>query len=984
MIRPHRLCNKCRNDILSVFRTGIYAEPSLIRPNRETHLRLRTRPNLTTSSSKRGVQNRCFHAGNIVRSEPNESSLVKEPEEPEEAIVTAAAFIEGVDDEALEHHALQAREGLTRDAIGEARRQSLDTKEIVRFARQRFGDILPDGVLEDEEYRLYVRLYGEPDEIIEEEQEVGIDGEDEAAGESTELSRPNAQAVEEFSPIPAKDMALALGGQIYESQAGSLALVEDPEEPYYREHPLTTLGKFAPFPSTVSLPQQAFIESMTDGLARFSNKHLKEISISKFGGPDLPDSALTPLSVRTRAQVPIPLTASQNGMGEIEANAFVAAVMPPTYASALATLTETRKRLGASWLRDLITRSGGPRVLDVGGAGAGLLAWNEIVQAQWTSMHFTEGDTAPAPPQTKGVVLVGADTLRARAAALLQNTTFVPRLPDYVHVREGPTLDDSREYVQRKQFDVIISSHSLFSLEEEFLRKQHIQNLWQMLSDKGGVLIIVEKGVPRGFEAVAAAREQLLERYISADASEAEEPDSQDSADTAVPTQKGPGMIIAPCTNHEGCPMYPRRGLSRNRKDFCHFSQRLTRPPFLQRLLDGGHHNYSDVEFSYISVMKGVDLRDRTNFTWADLQDPVTASASSNEDSIKTSPLDRRNASQKGFEVPVSRETPSGSDAHKDQSATIASQPLNVVSSRIILPPIKRTGHVNIDLCTPAGTIERWVVPRSFSKQAFRDARKSQWGDLWSLGAKTATERKLQLGRPALETKEEKKTRLRKERQQDSIDEAAERKQEALLDQQTLEREDARSSRAGLGKPKTDHSLEATHQDAALFDAVDGTEDPDDFEDLDGLPDDDLLDGIPSDLQVEADFDAQLNSQLEEQHHNPPTPSMRKGIPNKKIRALEQRLQSTPRRSANAPETGQKTFSPLFTRPGKSPATPDTAQARLLANLQEAKSDPALAATLKEWEEEFEKTKKDGERVKSRDGRRRVRMSGGIGRGVRR
>ena len=890
-------------------------------------------------------------------------------------MVAPAVFVGGIEDEALERHVRESQEDLTRDAIAEARRQSLPTKEIVRFARVRFGDVLPEGVLEEEEYRLYLRLYGKPDEIIKEEEQTVIDGEDQGAGESRELSRPNVRDVEEFPEPPTRDIAVALGGQIYESQSGSLALVEDEEDSFHREHPLTALGKFAPFPSTVSLPQKAFIEPMTDGLAKFSNKHLKEISISKFGGPDLPDSALTPLSVRTRAQVPIPLTASQNGMGETEANAFVAAVMPPTYASALATLTETRKRLGASWLRDLITRSGGPRVLDVGGAGAGLLAWNEIVEAQWTSMHFTEGDTAPAPPQTKGVVLVGSETLRTRSAAILQNTTFVPRLPDYVHVREGPTLDDSRTYVQRKQFDVIIASHSLFGLEEEFLRKQHIQNLWSMLSDKGGVLIMVEKGVPRGFEAIAAAREQLLERYISVDASEVAEGDAQISNDGMLPNQKAPGMIIAPCTNHERCPMYPRAGLSRGRKDFCHFSQRLARPPFLQRLLDGGHHNYSDVEFSYISVMKGVDLRDRTNFTWADLQDPVTASVSSNKDIKRNSPSDRRNASQKGFEVPISPETPSGSDAHKDQTATIASQPLNVVSSRIILPPIKRTGHVNIDLCTPAGTLERWVVPRSFSKQAFRDARKSRWGDLWSLGAKTATERKLQLGRPALETKEEKKTRLRRERQQDSVDEAIERNEEAMLDQQTLEREDARSSRAALGKSRTDRADEVVLRNASL----DSIEDPDDFDDF---PNDDILDGLSADFQDEADFEAELESHLEK--NDSPSTSTRKPIPTKKIRVLEQRLQSSPRSPATASATVHtSTFSPLTSNENTFPADPNSnpnnAQSRLLVNLTEARSDPALAATLKEWEEEYASTKKAGEKVKARDDRRRIRI-GGIGR----
>jgi ribosomal protein RSM22 (predicted rRNA methylase) len=66
---------------------------------------------------------------------------------------------------------------------------------------------------------------------------------------------------------------------------------------------------------------------------------------------------------------------------------------------------------------------------------------------------------------------------------------------------------------------------------------------------------------------------------------------------------------------------------------------------------------------------------------------------------------------------------------------------------RSILPPLKRRGHVTLDVCTPSGKLERWTVPKSFSKVAYRDARKSKWGDLWALGAKTRTPRSPRLGR---------------------------------------------------------------------------------------------------------------------------------------------------------------------------------------------------------------------------------------------
>ena len=66
---------------------------------------------------------------------------------------------------------------------------------------------------------------------------------------------------------------------------------------------------------------------------------------------------------------------------------------------------------------------------------------------------------------------------------------------------------------------------------------------------------------------------------------------------------------------------------------------------------------------------------------------------------------------------------------------------------RMILPPLKRPRHIIMDLCTPSGTLERWTVTKSMSKQAYRDARKSAWGDLWALGAKSRAWKRVNFGK---------------------------------------------------------------------------------------------------------------------------------------------------------------------------------------------------------------------------------------------
>ena len=50
--------------------------------------------------------------------------------------------------------------------------------------------------------------------------------------------------------------------------------------------------------------------------------------------------------------------------------------------------------------------------------------------------------------------------------------------------------------------------------------------------------------------------------------------------------------------------------------------------------------------------------------------------------------------------------------------------------ARIVRHPGKHSGHVQLALCTAAGKIENRTITRS-SKEAYKRARKAEWGDLW-------------------------------------------------------------------------------------------------------------------------------------------------------------------------------------------------------------------------------------------------------------
>ncbi|KAK4227502.1 methyltransferase-like protein 17, mitochondrial [Podospora fimiseda] len=492
-----------------------------------------------------------------------------------------------------------------------------------------------------------------------------------------------------------------------------------------RLHPFTVLGQFKTRPSTIQLPKTTFVQPITELLKRTDTTHIKECAETKLGGPGLPYGPGSPRLQISHGQKGLKLQAGYHKMSEIEADTFLAAIMPGIYATTMSALVETRKRLGSNWLRELLTREGGkgPRVLDLGGGGAGLLAWERVLQAEWDVLR-EKGEVKGLHPPGKKTTVVGNENLRHRVSRFLHNTTFLPRLPDYLHSLSGreEELDTGGGPAPRKVFDVIIVSHMLMPLDQDWKRKDLIDNLWEMLSPDGGIMIVVEKAHPRGFEAVADVRSRFLREFAIPPT-----PTPHPEEITAPSERKRePGMIIAPCTNHAECPMYHHPGLSPGRKDFCHFSQRFIRPPFLQQIHGASHRSHEDIKFSYVSLRRGRHIGG-----------PLPAAdVSSDAGPVQYQPsgfLQGKEATDRafaGYEKAVEGEEP---------------QPLSW--PRSILTPLKRHGHVTLDLCTPGGKIERWVVPKSFSKQAYHDARKHSWGDLWALGAKTRTMRNVRLGR---------------------------------------------------------------------------------------------------------------------------------------------------------------------------------------------------------------------------------------------
>lgn len=608
----------------------------------------------------------------------------------------------------------------------EGREGSGATEGNVRRLREWYGsEVVPEDLLGTEEQVIYERLFGDMRKLdmleVEDEDavgdiqllredgsEVGFEEEEDGLEAGHAFRQRQKRTKKGGNEVLAEDIRRAM--EYSPSEAQEVGESEDEGE-FRRTHPLTLAHRF---PAPVDIPRATFIEPISLLVADRS-EHLSNAAHRIFGGPGLPYSTSTPTRGKLMQQKSIALNAAQAKMEEMDGDIYLSTLMPGIYASVASVLVETRRRLGTAWAEDLVRKAekGELRILDAGGAGAGVMAVRDMLRAEWERMHdgSEDGGQSPMslaeadgkigggnlpPPLGSATVLTGSDVLRRRAAKLLDNTTFIPRLPDYIHAEEAKV---------KGKFDIIVAPHTLWPLREDYIRKPHVQNLWHLLNSDGGVLVLLEKGVARGFEMIAGARDLLLDTHISSPGSterstNIEEPSATEYADLLM-QPKETGMIIAPCTNHTGCPMYTQKGMVKGRRSICAFEQRYHRPAFLQKIFGATGKNHEDVEFSYIAVMRGKDLRSTET-----LPRPIVQGEAATAEAFG------------GFED--QRSTPNGLEL-----------------PRAILPPMKRTGHVILDLCTPSGTLERWTVPRSFSKQAFRDARKSSWGDLWALGAKT-------------------------------------------------------------------------------------------------------------------------------------------------------------------------------------------------------------------------------------------------------
>jgi ribosomal protein RSM22 (predicted rRNA methylase) len=230
-------------------------------------------------------------------------------------------------------------------------------------------------------------------------------------------------------------------------------------------------------------------------------------------------------------------------------------------------------------------------------------------------------------------------------------------------------------------------------------------------------MVVVEAGTPRGFSKVEHVRRILME---------------QDAADCTT---------LAPCPHDKPCPLRPLAGLSRagvraaatarnahvqegngvgegdgslsgaNGTRWCHFSQRISLPSF-QKAVDAGakakFKAYMDWKFSFVALSRKHIADARSGAASGAPRPPATHT------SLTSAPAHEEAG------VPGEGEHGEVKDGQ-------------VNWGRVVRWPLKRSGHVILDLCSADGELERRIVAKSHGAQGgYRAARSLVWGDAFA------------------------------------------------------------------------------------------------------------------------------------------------------------------------------------------------------------------------------------------------------------
>jgi ribosomal protein RSM22 (predicted rRNA methylase) len=198
------------------------------------------------------------------------------------------------------------------------------------------------------------------------------------------------------------------------------------------------------------------------------------------------------------------------------------------------------------------------------------------------------------------------------------------------------------------------------------------------------------------------------------------------------------------CPHDASCPLFH----SGSSQLTCGFSQRLQVPDFVRRTKHTGM-SHEDVTYSYVAIRRGprpLPTSTQVGRIGGVGQDAINKQLAFHQMKELEPYSDQIKNDAEPVHTPDMMEV--GTLESPEELQTVLRQEA-YSWPRLIFPPLKRSGHIIIDGCTPEGTkhvvfqcvpfmidanagkIMRMTIPKSQGKQAYYDARKSAWGDIF-------------------------------------------------------------------------------------------------------------------------------------------------------------------------------------------------------------------------------------------------------------
>ncbi|TBU34443.1 Rsm22-domain-containing protein [Dichomitus squalens] len=397
-----------------------------------------------------------------------------------------------------------------------------------------------------------------------------------------------------------------------------------------------------------------------------------------------------------------------------DATAFATVALPSHYSVIYAVLDHIKRRMGADWQVD--------RVIDWGAAtGSGLWASGHVFQRRPDADGRNAQDVEDIRiSQTSLSSYLGID----KREGLVRIGKRIIRDLDMgsLHAAWQKSFhdDDAVDPVESSSA-VALSAFLLSSLPTPVDRKIMIKEMWE----SGAEVIVL---IDHSFENIAEAREQFLKLGKK----EVEDP-------TVAGSSPRGAHVVAPCPHDGACPLYhPGYG-----KLQCTFSQRMQRPEFVRKTKHSGT-GHENMDYSYVVIRRGPRPAQTSakagragDIGLRELAKRAADSVPMNRLSLASDLHDETELSHKEESSRILESSEASNESHELASAEVSAEVTSALRQeayswpRLIFPPIKRSGHVILDVCHPQGQIMRMTIPKSQGKQPYYDARKSSWGDIF-------------------------------------------------------------------------------------------------------------------------------------------------------------------------------------------------------------------------------------------------------------